>query len=64
MGRRGCKMIFAMTKADPRLDMRRIFERLGFGQTDFVMAKWIADGGAVVAGLASLGFEHVPEEVE
>lgn len=43
MKRRGCKMIVAMTKTEPRLDMSKIFTRLGFGCTDFVMSKWIAE---------------------
>lgn len=43
MRRRGCKLIFAMTKTEPRLDMSKLFGRLGFNQTDAVMAKWIGD---------------------
>lgn len=41
MRARGVQLIFAYTK--PFLDLRPIFERLGFDLTDYVMGKWIGD---------------------
>lgn len=41
MRARGVQLVFAMTK--PWLDMRPLFERLGFSQSDYVMSKWIGD---------------------
>lgn len=41
MHRRGCKLIFAMTK--PFLDMRPVFERLGFTTSDYVLSKWLEE---------------------
>lgn len=39
MQRRGCQLIFAMTK--PWLDKGLIFKRLGFAPSDHVYTKWI-----------------------